>query len=220
MGSLPAPVQRWLTILLPPVVLIVCCLVMVPRNIRLRNTNRDIATSRAEIKSYLAKLAAIEGLPKDPKIATLPYTRQEQSDFLRGLNTLCNQTGNRMISVASLAPAPEPAKKAGADDSDKKAKKKKKKGVDELPEGVVAITSAVVFEGEFRGLRAFLSGLQNSQRLISLDSCRIEPLKDAPKMLRTTLSIVRYVDAPGVGAEGPQAPGAPAEQTDGAPSTS
>ncbi|HSV72672.1 MAG TPA: hypothetical protein VLH79_02820 [Chthonomonadales bacterium] len=217
MGSLPAPVQRWLTILLPPVVLIVSCLVMVPRNVRLRDAHKDIAANRVEIKAYLTKLAAIEGQPSDPKVATLPYTRQEQSDFLRGLNTLSNQTGNRMVSVASLAPPPQPARKASAKRDEKDAKKK---GADELPEGVVAIPSTVVFEGDFRGLRAFLGGLQHSQRLISLDACRIEPLEDAAPMLRTTLSIVRYVDAPGGGTEAPQAPAAHAGESDGAPSAS
>src|SRR5579872_2907168 len=102
MKNLPAPVQRWLTLLLPPFALLVCCVVMVPRHKKMRQIEREIRTVQAGIQDYRVKLAAISDLPTDPRVATLPMTREEQSDFLRGLSELCSRTGNRLLSANSL----------------------------------------------------------------------------------------------------------------------
>lgn len=194
MGSLPAPVQRWLTILLPPLALLVCCLVILPRQNTLRKTNQDIRATKAQIKDYTGKLAAIRNLPKDPEIATLPMTKQEQSDFLRGLTTLCTRSGNRIVSILSLS-AP-PASPDAAKDGD--AKKKDAQPSD-LPSDVMGISSTVTFEGTFKSLRSFLALLQGAQRLVSMDSCRIVQGRGGYPILQTTLTVVRYVDAPADG---------------------
>src|SRR5947209_7776251 len=106
--QIPPAVQRWLTILLPPLALLTCCSVMMPRNSRMRKAERDIRTAQASNQDYLPKLQAISGLPKDPRIASLPATKQEQSDFLRGISTLCSRTGNTLLNVNALS-APPPA---------------------------------------------------------------------------------------------------------------
>lgn len=209
MKSLPAPVQRWLTILMPPLVILICCIVMVPRQNRLRQINQDIRATQAEIQKYLRQLEAISSLPPDPKIASLPFTRQEQSDFLRGLSTLCNRTGNRMLSVAALAPKPPPPPPPpGAP--------KPPPTPDTLPEDVIAIDSTIVFEGSFTSLRSFLRGLQRSQRLISMTDCRISTGEGGYPNLQTSLTVTRYVDKPETTAPGaPPTPNKTAAQPSG-----
>lgn len=189
MHQLPAAVQRWLAILLPPLALLICCFVMVPRQNKLREVNKEIQANQGQVQEYLQKLEAISTLPADPRIASLPATKQEQSDFLRGLSELCRRTGNRMSSVTSLAAppaapppppgAPAPAPVAGA-----------------LPPDVVEIKSTVIFEGSFLTTRSFLRGLQRSQRLISMSDCRLNPGQGGYPVLQTTLTVTRYVDAP------------------------
>src|SRR5437588_2159345 len=140
MKHLPAPVQRWMTILMPPLALLVCCIVMVPRQNKLHDTNKQIKLTQAQVADYLVKLKAIANLPKDPRIATLPFTKQEQSDFLRGLTSLCNQTGNRILSVTSLAaPPPPPAPPPGSPPPPPPP-------AGSLPPDVIEIKSTMIFE--------------------------------------------------------------------------
>src|SRR5437660_597038 len=101
MQSIPASFQRWAALLLPPLALLACCAVMVPKQKKLREVNKDIVTTQGQVRAYLAQLQQIAELPPDPTIATLPFTKQEQSDFLRVLTQLCNQNGNKIISVSS-----------------------------------------------------------------------------------------------------------------------
>jgi len=194
-------VQRWLTILMPPLVILICCIVMVPRQNKLRQISKDIRAAQGEIQVYLAQLEAISNLPPDPKIASLPMTEQEQSDFLRGLSMLCNRTGNRMMSIASLAPKPPPPPPPPGSP-------KPPPTPDALPPDVTAIDSTIIFEGGFSSLRAFLAGLQQSRRLISMTDCQITMGEGGYPNLQTTLTVTRYVDTPG--ASNPGAPPTPA----------
>jgi len=116
----------------------------------------------------LTKLKAISTLPEEPKVATLPFTKQEQSDFLRGLTNLCQRSGNRFVSVTSLAAPPPPkAPPAGAASPPPDP--------DALPSDVTEIKSTITFEGNYQTLRAFLGGVQRSQRLVSLSDCHVLP---------------------------------------------
>lgn len=189
LNIIPAPVQRWITILLPPVSLLVCCWVMVPRQNKLRDLRQQIKTADAGIRDYTEKLRAISSLPPDARIASLTMTKQEQSDFLRGFSGLCYRTGNRILSVSSLAaPAAAPPPPPGSP-----APPPPPAGA--LPSDVVAIRSTIIFEGSFTSLRAFLYGLQQSRRLISMSECRIGLGQGGYPNLATSLTITRYVDA-------------------------
>src|SRR5689334_17830282 len=158
MSRLPAAVQRWMAILMPPFFLLIALFVMVPRHKKLRQLERDIKVTDSQIQDYLAKLKAISDLPKDPHVATLAMTKQEQSDFLRDLTHMCSQTGNRLINVSSLAAAPPPATPPpGAPGT--------VTSPTTLPTDVVEIKSNFVFEGSFESLRAFLAAVHESQRL-------------------------------------------------------
>jgi hypothetical protein len=205
---MPPAIQRWLTILLPPIALLTCCMVMVPRHNRMQKAQRDIKSTQASINDYLGKLRAISDLPKDPRVASLPATKQEQTDFLRGLSVLCARTGNRLLNVNALsAPPPAPPPPAGAP-----APVAPPAG--SLPPDVLEIKSTVIFEGSFQSLRALLASLQQSNRLVSLSDCRVGAGPGGFPNLQTTLSISRYVDIPlpPTPAGGPTAPqpGAPA----------
>jgi hypothetical protein len=202
--SLPASVQRLLIFILPPLSLFICCLVLIPRHNRVREVNDDIAKTRASIQNYITQLNSIKDLPPSPKIATLPMNEQEQSDFLRGINTLCSRTNNRMLSITSLAAPkqnnmPPPPPPAGGGNAQKKAPAK---DPTVLPPDVIEIKTTLIFEGSFQSLRSFLFGLQRSQRLISLSDCRIGIGEGGYPNLQTALTIVRFVDTP-------NAPGAP-----------
>jgi hypothetical protein len=202
---IPASVQRWFTILLPPVALLVCCWAMVPRQNKLQDLRRQIRTAERGIRDYTIKLKAISDLPPDPRIATLPMTKQEQSDFLRGLSGLCIRTGNRIMSVSSLAalpppPPPPPGSPASAPPP-----------AGALPPDVVEIKSTISFEGNFTSLRAFLYGLHRSRRLISMGECRIGLGQGGYPNLSTTLTITRYVDAPIATSPSPAPPAPPAK---------
>jgi hypothetical protein len=201
---MPPVVQRWLTILLPPLALFTCCMVMVPRHNRMRKAERDIKTTQASIQDYLVKLKAISDLPKDPRIASLPATKQEQTDFLRGLAVLCSRTGNKLLNVNALsAPPPAPPPPAGSPAPPPPA-------AGSLPPDVQEIKSTVIFEGNFQGLRALLGVIQESNRLVSLSECRVGPGPGGFPNLQTTLTVSRYVDipapAPAAGAPAGQAP--------------
>ena len=190
----------------------ICCFVLIPRQKKLRSIESDIRTTAVLQRQYLDKLEAIRGLPADPRVATLPMTKEEQSNFLRGLSHVCTQAGNRIVSVTALAaappmPAPPPGTAAPA------------VGAAMLPADVTEIKSTITFEGTFLSLRDFLAGLQRSRRLISLADCRIGAAQAGFPIVQTSLSIVRYVDNPaaasagaGTGAAvpgGPQPAGAP-----------
>ncbi len=200
--SLPASVQRLLIFMLPPISLLICCVVLIPRHNRVREVNAEIAKTRQSIQTYITQLNAIKDLPPSPKIATLPMNEQEQSDFLRGINALCSRTNNRMISISSLAapklnnPPPPPAEGSSGQ------KPAAPKDPTALPPDVIEIKTTLIFEGSFHSLRSFLFGLQRSQRLISLSDCRIGLGEGGYPNLQTALTIVRFVDAP-------NAPGAP-----------
>jgi hypothetical protein len=188
MKALPAWLQRAIVLLMPPLSLLVCCVVMFPRQHKLRELNQDIRTTQAGVRSYLIQLDEISKLPPDPTIATLPMSKEEQAEFLRGLATLCNRTGNRLLSIASLAPPPPaPPPPPGSPQAPKQT--------DVLPQDVLAIKSPITFEGTFASLRAFLKGLEASRRLISLTDLRVTPGGKGYPMLQTTITVTRYVDA-------------------------
>src|SRR5579862_3509064 len=104
LNSVPAPAQRWISILLPPAALLITCVVILPRHRKVQDLEKQIKTVQVQIKDYQDKLRVIMSLPKDPRIATLPLTKQEQSDFLRDLSAMCSQSGNRLLTIGSLAP--------------------------------------------------------------------------------------------------------------------
>lgn len=189
MGSLPAPLQRALMILLPPLAIGVCCFVVIPRQKKLHQIEDEIKATSVLQKQYLEKLAAISDLPKDPRIATMPMTKEEQTLFLRGLSQLCTQTGNKIISVAALAAPPPPPPPPPGQPAPPPAP-------GAMPPDVVEIRSTIVFEGNFLSLRDFLSGLQRARRMISLADCRIGPGLNGYPIVQTSLSIIRYVDNP------------------------
>jgi hypothetical protein len=213
--SLPASVQRLLIFILPPISLFVCCLVLIPRHNKVREVHDEIAKTRASIQTYIMQLNTIKELPPSPKIATLPMDEQEQSDFLRGINTLCSRTNNRMISITSLAapkqsPPPPPPAPAGGANAQKKAAPKDPSA---LPPDVIEIKTTLIFEGSFHSLRSFLFGLQRSQRLISLSDCRIGIGEGGYPNLQTALTIVRFVDAPNSAGAPKPAPATQSEPT-------
>lgn len=200
MGSLPAPVQRALMFVLPPLAIAICCFVLIPRQKKLRSIESDIRTTAVLQRQYLDKLEAIRGLPADPRVATLPMTKEEQSNFLRGLAHVCTQAGNKIVSVTALAaapapPPPPPGSSPAAPPPGAPAL---------LPADVTEIKSTIVFEGTFLSLRDFLAGLQRSRRLISLADCRIGAAQAGFPIVQTSLSIVRYVDNPVGAVSSPQ----------------
>lgn len=200
MSSLPVRVQRALLLLLPPLAIAICFFVLIPRQKKLRQIDRELQATQALQTQYLQKLDAIRDLPKDPRIATLPMTREEQSNFLRGLSHLCAESGNKIVSVSALAAAPPaPAPPPGTTPPPPAA--------GALPPDVVEIKSTIVFEGTFVSLRDFLAGLGRSRRLISMADCRIGAAQSGFPVIQTSLSVVRYVDNP---TPPPAAPGAPA----------
>jgi len=173
-------------------------MVIVPRHNKLADTNRSIKDAQRGVKSYLEQLSAISALPPDPTIASLPLTKQEQTDFLRGLSQLCALTKNKLVQINSLAAAPPPPAPAAGSN----APPPPKTG---LPPDVLAIKSTVVFEGSFQSLQAFLGGLHGSRRLIALADCRIGAGEGGFPMIRTTLTVTRFVDIP-PSAQPPAAP--------------
>jgi hypothetical protein len=170
----------------------------------MRKAERDVKATQASIQDYLGKLKAISDLPKDPRVASLPATKQEQSDFLRGLALLCSRTGNRLLNVNALsAPPPAPPPPPGSPPPPPSPD-----GV--LPPDVLEIKSTVIFEGDFQSLRRLLATVQQSNRLVSLSDCRIGPGPGGFPNLQTTLSVSRYVDVP-VQAQPAAAPSTPAQ---------
>lgn len=191
MKVLPPVVQRWLVILLPPLSILVCCMVIVPRHNKLNEVNRNIKSAQAGVAMYLAQLKAISDLPPDPTVATLPLSKPEQTDFLRNLAQLCNHTGNKMISVGSLAAQPAGPPPAAGSTAAQVAQAN-----GGLPLDVTAIKSSMVFEGNFNSLKAFLGELRAQRRLVSLNECRVTPGEGGYPKLRTTVTVTRYVDSP------------------------
>lgn len=191
MKVLPPAVQRWLVILLPPLSILVCCMVIVPRHNKLKEVNKNIKSAQAGVAMYLSQLKAISDLPPDPTIATLSLSKQEQTDFLRSLAQLCTSSGNKMISVGSLAAQPPAPAPAGGSNAVPAAQAN-----GGLPADVTAIKSSMVFEGNFNSLKAFLSELRAQRRLVSLNECRVTPGDGGYPKLRTTVTVTRYVDSP------------------------
>ena len=208
MGALPAPIQRLLTFLVPVAALCVCAAVVLPRQARLRETDRQIAATRVEIRRYIAQIESIRNLPPDPMIASLPETKQEQTTFLRGVTALCARTGNHITSVQSLAPSEPPKDAPNA---------KKTPSPDDLPADVTAIKSTITFVGDFRSLQKFLGGLTHTRRLISLTDCRVECSERCYPKLTTTVSLTRYVDNGAAAATAPPAPATAANPPSRAP---
>jgi len=151
---------------------------------------------KSQVENYLRQLKAISDLPPDPMIASLPMNKQEQSDFLRGLSTLCSRTGNRIMSIQSLAAVPPPPTAAQQPNSAPQNNVQPGAAAGDIPADIVPIKSTIAFEGDFNGLRAFLGGLERSRRLISMSECRIGNGHPSFPILHTTLTITRYVDAP------------------------
>jgi len=212
MKAIPAAVQRWAAFLLPPLSILVCCIVMVPRQNKLRQVHREIQTARASVQHYLQQLEAIRSLPPDPVVATLPMTEEEQSDFLRGLSTLCSRSGNHILSVASLGAAPPPPPPPPGSPPPVNSE-------GALPPGVVGIKSTIMFQGSFKSLRTFLNGLKASRRLISMAECRIGAGEGGFPNLQTTLTVTRYVDAPAAPATAPPAGAKTAAANTGGPAS-
>src|SRR5688572_30813704 len=190
MKALPASVQRWAIILLPPICLLVACWVVVPRQNKLRATNKNIEAANKEMSHYTAQLEVIRALPPKPTVATMPMTNPEQSNFLRALAQLCFKTGNRILAVDSLAPqqftqGPTPIGAAAA---------KNPQSAGGMPAEITPIKSTIKFEGDFQSLREFLQSLQRSRRLISLTECRIGSAEGGLPHLMTSLTITRYVE--------------------------
>ncbi len=190
MPNLPAPVVKWMTILLPPIALLICCAVMVPRQNKLRETRKDVRLTHTQVEKYLTQLGNIKKLPKDSQIATLPMGEAEQSDFLRTLTGLCMKTGNSIVSVSSLAAPPPPQQPKPGNGPTVKPP------ADALPDDIIEIRSTIVFEGGFTQLRSFLAGLQRWPRLIALSDCNVTVGKDGYPYLQSKVSVARYVDAP------------------------
>lgn len=192
MKSMPASVQRWAIILLPPISLLVACWVVVPRQNKLSATRKNIQAADKEMVHYTRQLEVIRSLPPKPTVATLPMTNPEQSNFLRALAQLCSTTGNRIVAVDSLAPrtigmGPVPIGTA--------APKAQQNPYGLAPE-ITPIKSTIKFEGDFEGLRHFLKALQKSRRLISLTECKIGSGEGGFPYLMTSLTITRFVDTP------------------------
>src|SRR5687767_11295567 len=102
MKALPASVQRWAIILLPPICLLVACWVVVPRQNKLRTTHKNSQSTDKEMQHYTQQLEVIRALPPKPTVATLAMTNTEQSNFLRALSELCFKTGNRILGIDQL----------------------------------------------------------------------------------------------------------------------
>lgn len=198
MSNLSPKAQKWLMFILPPLSLLVCSMVMVPRQNHLRKLGKEIRDTDKQIAVYLQKREAIKGLPPDPKIATLPMNREEQSNFLRGLAEVCTRTQNTIMSVASLAPPTldQYLSSLKSSKSGTKDKKKKDEAPGALPPGVLEVKSIITFEGTYTSLRAFLAALKNTRRMIALTDCRITIGKDGYPKLLTSVTVARYVDAP------------------------
>ena len=192
MKALPASVQRWAILLLPPICLLVACWIVVPRQNKLRETKKNIEAAEKEMQHYVAQLEVIRALPPKPTVATLAMTNTEQSNFLRALSQLCYKTGNKILSLDSLAPqqisqGPVPVGTSAP---------KGPKSEGGLPPEITPIKSTIKFEGNFQSLREFLKVVQGSRRLISLTECRVGSAEGGFPNLLTSLTITRYVDTP------------------------
>jgi hypothetical protein len=190
MKALPASVQRWAIILLPPICLLVACWVVVPRQNKLRDTKKNIESAQKEMAHYVTQLEVIRALPPKPTVATLPMTNPEQSNFLRALTQLCYKTGNKILALDSLAPRQAPK---GPTPIGTAAPKKVDTG---FPPEITPIKSTIRFEGDFQSLRQFLKALEKSRRLISLTECKIGSADGGFPNLLTSLTITRFVDTP------------------------
>lgn len=193
MKNISPSVLRWLAILMPPVSILALVLIVYPRLEQLHNIHLETGKTDRQIQAFIDQIKAIDNLPPNPKIASLPMSKQEQSDFLRGLAAMCSQTGNRLTSLSCIAPPlPQPTttQQNNAPNNAKPVKKSL------LPSDVTEIKSVIVFEGSFNSIRAFLTDLDNSRRLISLSDCRLMPGDSGYPTIQMTLGICRYVDSP------------------------
>jgi hypothetical protein len=195
MKNIPNGVMKWLAILLPPVSILTLCLVSIPRVMRLNEIRLERKKTEKSIQSYIEQIKEISSLPPDPKIASMPMTKEEQSNFLRGLSSLCYKTGNRIISVSSLA-APLPTPAVQGQNSTTASGANGTTPVSDIPKDVTEIKSTIIFEGTFSTIRSFLYGLENSRRLISMSNCSLAPGGGGYPTIQMTLTISRYVDNP------------------------
>src|SRR5258708_31503517 len=101
MRFLPPVLQRWMVILLPPLSILVCCMVIMPRHNKLNEVNKNIKTAQAGQAMYVAQLKDIIELPPDPTIATIPMSKPEQTAFLLLLSLVGNHTRKEMVPVAA-----------------------------------------------------------------------------------------------------------------------
>ena len=193
MKIIPPSVLRWLAILMPPVSILALVLIVYPRVEQLHHIHLATGKTDRQIQSFIEQIKAIDNLPPNPKIASLPLSKQEQSDFLRGLSMMCSQTGNRLISLSCIAP-PLPPPPTAQKNTGATATNTQKKSL--LPPDVTEIKSVIVFEGSFNSIRAFLTDLDNSRRLISLSDCRLIPGDSGYPTIQMSLGICRYVDTP------------------------
>jgi hypothetical protein len=206
--TLPSGIQRWAIVLLPPVAFGLTAGLIIPKKNKLRQVNAEESQVRNSVRTYREQIEALNKMPMYPRVASLQMSRQEQSAFLRGLAKLCTDTGNRIVSMTSLAPpaAPPPAP-AGS------PKPPTKPDAETLPPNIVEIKSTIVFEGTFDSMRSFLSGIKRSIRLVALSGCRITPGFEGYPNLQVSLSVMRYVDAPPAAATPPAGGPPPAGKT-------
>jgi hypothetical protein len=189
MNGLPPKLHRWLVIILPPLSLAVCMMVMLPRQSRLRKIESEQKATIENTARYRRQVAEIKAMPLYPRIATMPLTKQEQSDFLRGLTSLCARTGNRLLNISSLS-APMQTASAPSGGTPPPA------DPDALPPDATEIKTTIVFEGTFDAMRSFMAGIKRSVRLVSLSHAAVTTSNQGHPILLTTLTVARYVDTP------------------------
>lgn len=164
---------------------------LIPKFHTLRSDKIALKQTRlqeANVNQMLQQAAQV----KPPKqIPCVPNGPQEQTNFLRDLNTLLKETNNRLVSIRSIVILP-PAPKGGAP--------QQPKNQNALPDNVLPIQSTLIVHGNFHALLLLLSGLQNYPRMITISDCHISPTQGNHPDLQTTLTITRYVESDTVAA--------------------
>ena len=72
MQSVPGWVQKWTVICMPPLALLICCMVMVPKQNKLRDVNKEIRATEASLAAYIKQLKAISDLKEVAEEAPTP----------------------------------------------------------------------------------------------------------------------------------------------------
>ena len=111
-----------------------------------------------------------------PRIACVPASPQEQTEFLKLLR---GYAGLHRVQIARWADAPDPIRAAG--DGAKPAR----------PSGVTALVSQVDARGAYNDSRQFMYALLRSPRLFTLND--IKWTRGEHGLTTTTFSLTRYV---------------------------